>query len=146
MPPFSDRQRLALAALGMAEQNLGIAAIGAALRLRMPGLTDADVQQAINDANVLQSAAVGASLAAPTDTVADVVGRPDQTAPFVVEALVTVTRPGQDPEYRTLRYDDVHGDTSVDELMNRIQDTVDDWDEQYEADGRQSSFSLRYIM
>lgn len=146
MPPISDQQRRTMAAIGLLEGGASAAAATAKLQARFPGLTPGEVADTIRRAQGAIGNAVGVSLSDNTDTVASAVGRPgDDNATYTAEFTVKIDAPGRETEYRTVRIRTT-GSETVGELNQLIQDQVDEWDEQYDVDGRSSSWSLRFIL
>lgn len=145
-PPLSTTQRLAMVAVGYIQRGLTQAQTVAAIQQRFGWADQAAAQDAYNAALGAVGAAVGASLLPSGSTVGEARGIPageDRTVQ--VEALVTISRPGAQPEHRTVRLT-ASSDDSLAEVQDRIQDIVDDWSEMYDADGRASRWDLRFIL
>lgn len=146
MRPLSDRERMVLLAIGRLERGDSPTQAAGYIATRYGITNPVEAADIVSQAQVSQANAVGVSLAQETDTVGSVAGNPNRNTPFVVEATVEFNVPGKGVEYRTLRFEDVTAETTLEELGQRIEANADDWLEQSLPEGSTFGWTTRYIL
>lgn len=146
MRPLSDRERMVLLAIGRLERGDSQTQAAGYIATRFGITNPAEAADIVWQADLARVNAVGASLAQTTDTVGSVAGNPNRSTPFVVEATVEFNVPGKGVEYRTLRFEDVTAETTLDELGQRIQANAETWLVESLPEGSTFSWTTRYIL